>query len=352
MAIQKVKIGDTIIGDGHPPFIIAELSGNHNGDIARALQIIDAAHRAGAHAIKLQTYTADTMTIDCRRPEFTIEGGLWSGRQLYELYQEAATPWDWHQALFDHARELGILVFSTPFDETAVEFLETLDAPAFKIASFELVDLPLIRRVAATGKPIIMSTGMADEIEIGEAVETAKSVGCNELILLHCVSGYPTPYEDSNVSTIADLRKRFGCIVGLSDHSLGTAVSVAAVAMGACVIEKHFTLSRHDGGVDSAFSLEPNELEMLVRDTAIAHDAIGKPGYDQKLSEAKNIQFRRSLFAVKDIRKGEKLTSENVRCIRPGYGLKPKHFDIVMGKIARKNISRGTPLEWNLLNQD
>lgn len=348
MAMQQIKIGNRYIGDGHPPFIIAELSGNHNGDIARATQIIEAAHLAGAHAVKLQTYTADTMTIECDRPEFKIDGGLWSGRQLYDLYQEASTPWEWHQPLLDRAHELGILLFSSPFDETAVDFLEALNVPAFKIASFELVDTPLIRRVAQTGKPIIMSTGMADENEIGEAVDAAKSAGCQDLVLLHCISGYPTPYEDSNVAIVPDLRQRFGCLVGLSDHSLGTAVSVAAVAMGACVIEKHFTMARADGGVDSAFSLEPDELKRLVKDAMIAHQAIGQPSYHQKLSEEKNIQFRRSLFAVKDILKGEKLSSENVRCIRPGHGLKPKYIETVMGKVARENISRGTPLAWSL----
>ena len=346
MGDQEIRIGDRLVGDGHEPFIIAELSGNHNGDINRALEIVTAAHRAGAHAVKLQTYTADTMTIDCDRPEFRIEDGLWAGRKLYELYQEAATPWDWHQALFDRARDLGILIFSTPFDESAVDLLEHLDAPAFKIASFELVDLPLIRRVAQAGKPMIMSTGMADEEEIAEAVETARSAGCRDLILLHCVSAYPTPFEESNVSTVADLRRRFGCLAGLSDHTMGTAVPVAAVAQGACVIEKHFTLARSDGGVDSAFSLEPHELETLVRDTAIAQKAIGRPGYSRKGSEEKSIQFRRSLFAVKDIAKGEKLTAENVRCIRPGYGLKPKHLPEVIGKVAQDNIRRGTPLDW------
>ncbi len=347
----QIKIGDRFIGDEHPPFVIAELSGNHNGDIARALRILDEAHRAGAHAVKLQTYTADTMTIDCDRPEFMIEGGLWGGRQLYELYQEAATPWEWHQPLFERARELGILIFSTPFDETAVDFLETLEVPAYKIASFELVDLPLIRRVARAGKPMIMSTGMANETEIGEAVDAAKSAGCEDLVLLHCISGYPTPFEDSNVATVAELRNRFGCLVGLSDHSLGTAVSVAAVSLGACVVEKHFTLARSDGGVDSAFSLEPPELEALVTDTAIAHKAIGQPGYSRKSSEEKNIQFRRSIFVVKDIAKGEKLTGDNIRCIRPGHGLAPKHLDDVLGKVAVQDISRGTPLQWDQFEQ-
>lgn len=347
---QKIRIGDRLVGDGEEPLIIAELSGNHNGDIHRALEIVEAAHREGAHAVKLQTYSADTMTIDCDRPEFQIEGGLWAGRQLYELYQEASTPWEWHEALFRRAKELDILIFSTPFDETAVDFLEELDAPAFKIASFEVVDLTLVRRVAQTGKPMIMSTGMATEDEISEAVETARSAGCQDLILLHCISAYPTPYEESNVSTVADLRARFGCLAGLSDHTMGTAVSVAAVALGACVIEKHFTLSRSDGGVDSAFSLEPHELETLVRDTAIASKAIGRPSYSRTSSEEKSIQFRRSLFAVRDIAKGEKLTAENVRCIRPGHGLKPKHLPKVLGKIASGDIPRGTPLAWKLFS--
>ncbi len=346
---NEIRIDGRLIGRRHPPYIIGELSGNHNGDMERAFRIMEAAREAGANAVKLQTYRADTITIDCDRPEFQVTEGLWAGRTLYELYQEAATPWEWHAALFAKGRELGITVFSSPFDATAVDFLESLGTPAYKIASFELVDLPLVERVAATGKPLIMSTGMASLEEIEEAVETARAAGCREYALLHCISGYPTPAEESNLATIPDLADRFGCVVGLSDHTHGTAVAVAGVALGAAIVEKHVTLSRADGGVDSAFSLEPDELARLVSDTGVAHSAVGRPGYDRRASEQGNIQFRRSLFAVADIAAGEVITMEQVRSIRPGHGLAPKYLVDVIGRRARCDVARGTPLAWDML---
>jgi N-acetylneuraminate synthase len=338
------------IGPDQPPYIIAELSANHNGSLERALATMDAAQRCGADAIKLQTYTADTMTIDCDGPDFMIKGGLWDGYKLYDLYKWAETPYEWHQALFDHARQRGITVFSTPFDETAVDLLESLNTPAYKIASFEVLDLPLIRYVASTGKPLIMSTGMASETEIEEAVTAAREAGCQDLVLLHCISSYPAPLDQANLRQIPELARRFGTLSGLSDHTLGTTASVAAVALGACVIEKHFTLSRADKGPDSEFSLEPDDLERLCRDAKDAWLALGKPGFERQRSEEGSKVFRRSLYLVKDVEAGETLTQENLRRIRPGMGLSPKYYQHVLGRCVKQKLSRGTALQLDHLN--
>jgi len=346
---KSFQIGGTIIGEGQPPYIIAEMSGNHNNDLSRALRIIDAAKAAGVQAVKIQTYTADTITIDHNGDEFLIKEGLWAGRNLYELYEEAHTPWDWHKAMFDHAAKKHITLFSSPFDKTAIDFLEDLNAPAYKIASFELIDLPLIRYAAATGKPIIMSTGLATKDEISEAIEAVRESGNQNLVVLHCVSGYPSDPAEANLKTMQDIAEGFDVLSGLSDHSHGIAVPVAAVALGASVIEKHITLSRADGGVDSAFSLEPQEFSDLVSASRIAHSALGQVNYDLKDSEVENQQFRRSLYVVADIAKGAKLTGENIRSIRPGLGLKPKYYEEVMGKVAVKDIPRGRPLSWDML---
>lgn len=334
------------IGPGHPPYLIAEMSGNHNGDLNRALALIDAARASGADAVKLQTYTADTITIAHDGPGFRLEGGLWAGRTLHDLYREAHTPWDWHAPLFAHARSLGLTIFSSPFDDTAVALLEQLDAPAFKIASFELIDLPLIRRAARSGKPLIVSTGLANLGEIAEAVEAA---GDTPLALLHCVSGYPTAPEDCNLRTIPHLAEAFGVTAGLSDHTRGVAVSVAAVALGASVIEKHFTLSRADGGVDSAFSLEPDEFKAMADSARTAWAALGRVHYGVEPSEAGGRDYRRSLYVVADIAAGEALTSTNVRSIRPGFGMEPKHLPTVIGRRADRPLTRGTPLRWDML---
>ena len=349
----EITIDGRPIGAAHPPYIVAELSGNHNGDIERAFALIEAAKAAGADAVKLQTYTADTITLDHDGPGFALTDGLWAGQTLYQLYQEASTPWDWHESLFAKAREVGITCFSSPFDPTAVALLEELGAPAYKIASFEIIDTPLIERVAATGKPVIMSTGMASLDEIGEAVEAARSAGSGEIALLQCTSGYPTPPEDSNLLTIPDLAERFGGVVGLSDHTMGTSVPVAAIALGATLVEKHFTLRRADGGVDSAFSLEPEELKRLCADCRTAWTALGRVSYERAPSEAPSELARRSLYAVADIAEGEELTERNVRSIRPAYGLAPKHLPKhlpnVLGRRAARAIARGTPLDWSLI---
>lgn len=348
-----IAIAHRHVGAQHAPFIIAEMSGNHNHSLDRALEIVEAAARCGAHALKLQTYTADTMTIDAPGPQFQIQdpASLWNGATLYELYQQAHTPWEWHKPIFERARSLGLIPFSTPFDETAVDFLESLDVPCYKIASFENTDLPLIRRVAATGKPMIISTGMASLRELDDMVKTARAAGCRDLILLKCTSTYPATPADTNISTIPHMRTLFDCEIGLSDHTMGVGVSVASVALGATVIEKHFTLSRADGGVDSAFSLEPAEMQQLVIETQRAWQGIGKVAYGPTIAEKNSLQFRRSLYVVEDIKAGEMLTHQNVRAIRPGHGLAPGHIDEVIGKLAARDAVRGTPLAWSLLQR-
>lgn len=338
------------IGEQCPPFVIAEMSGNHNQSLERALEIVDAAAKTGVHALKIQTYTPDTMTLDLDEREFYISdpGSLWAGTSLYKLYGQAYTPWEWHQAIFERARERGIIVFSTPFDDSAVDFLERLDAPCYKIASFENTDLPLIRRVAATGKPMIISTGMASIAELDETVRAAREAGCKDLILLKCTSTYPASAGNTNILTIPHMRELFGCEVGLSDHTMGVGVSVASVALGACVIEKHFTLSRADGGVDSAFSMEPAEMAQLVVETERAWQALGQVSYGATEAEMKSVVFRRSLYVVKDLKAGDVLTKDNVRAIRPGLGLPTKYFDVVLGKTLRQDVARGTALGWEL----
>lgn len=347
----SIMIADRHIGLLYPPFIIAEMSGNHNQSLDRAFEIVDAAAASGAHALKLQTYTADTMTLDIKEREFLIQdpNSLWRGRSLYDLYQEAHTPWEWHKPIFDRCREKGIICFSTPFDDTAVDFLEELDAPCYKIASFENADIPLIRKVAATGKPIIMSTGMASIAELDESVRAAREAGCKDLILLKCTSTYPAPPENTNIRTIPHLKELFDCEVGLSDHTMGVGVSVAAVALGATVIEKHFTLCRADGGVDSSFSLEPNELGSLIVETERAWQALGKVSYGPTEKEKKSLQFRRSLYVTKDMKVGDIFTSQNLKSVRPGFGLPPKYFELLLGKKVNRNVSKGTPLEWEFV---
>lgn len=349
--MSAFKIADRPIGRGHPPFVIAEMSGNHNQSLERALEIVEAAAATGAHALKLQTYTPDTMTLDLDTGEFHIDdpASLWSGTSLYKLYEQAHTPWEWHKPIFERARALGMLCFSTPFDETAVDFLERLDVPAYKIASFENTDLPLIRRVAATGKPLIISSGMATVAELDEAIRTARAAGCEQIVLLKCTSSYPASPENSNVSTIAHMRELFGCEVGLSDHTMGVGAAVAAVALGASVIEKHFTLRRADGGVDSAFSLEPDEMKTLVVETERAWQALGRVTYGPTRQEHASSVFRRSLYIVRDVEAGETLNAENVRAIRPGHGLSPKYLEVVLGTKVRQSLKRGTPLSWEVL---
>ena len=340
---KRVNINGRIIGPGQPPYILAEMSANHNGSLERAFETISAAHKCGADGIKIQTYTPDTLTIDCDRDDFKVEGGLWDGYTLYQLYQEAHTPYEWHKPLFEHAAALDFTIFSTPFDETAVDLLEDLNAPAYKIASFEAVDLPLIRYAASTKKPMIISTGMANFEEIEEAVQTARDAGCLELILLHCISAYPAPLDQANLATIQDLRKRFDLVVGLSDHTLGT-LAPTATALGANFIEKHFTIDPNDKGPDSAFSISPPQLEELVTATREAWSSIGQPGYELKPAEQANRVFRRSLYFVKELKAGQEITAKDVRRIRPGYGLPPKLIDDVIGAKVKRDIDIGEPV--------
>ena len=346
-----MKIQHWGVGAGSAPLVIAEMSGNHNQSLDRALEIVDAAAQSGAHALKIQTYTAETMTIDIREREFFIsdEKSLWKGESLFDLYKKAYTPWEWHEAIFDRAKKHTMLAFSTPFDRTAVDFLEDLNVPCYKIASFENTDLPLIRYVAATGKPMIISTGMATFAELDETVDAARSAGCNDLVLLKCTSTYPSTPDDSNILTIPEMRSRYGCEIGISDHTMGIGVSVAAVALGATVVEKHFTLQRSDGGVDSAFSMEPQEMAQLVIETERAWQALGKVQHGPTEKEKASLVFRRSLYVVADVKAGEKLTSTNVRAIRPGNGIAPKFYDEVIGKTAKRDIARGTPLSHDLI---
>ena len=346
-----MKIGDRTIGAAAAPFVIAELSGNHNGSLERALAVVDAAAAAGAHALKIQTYTADTITLDAPRPEFRIEDpqSPWRGETLHSLYANASTPYEWHERIFARARAKGLLAFSTPFDESAVDFLEGFGVPAYKIASFENTHLPLIRKAAATGKPLIVSTGMATREELDDAVGAARAAGCRDLVLLKCTSTYPADPANSNLRTIPDLRTRYGCEVGLSDHTPGTAVAAAAVALGATVIEKHLTLARADGGVDAAFSLEPDEFARLVRDVTDAWKAGGGVFYGPTPDELPSLRFRRSLYVAEDMRAGEAFTAKNLRVVRPGLGLPPKHFEEVLGRRVRAATPRGTPLSWDLI---
>ena len=350
MGKDTIEIAGRKIGPAHPPYIIAEISANHNGNLDKALELMTAAAATGADAIKLQTYTPDTITIDHDGPDFQIKGGLWNGYNLYSLYKEAYTPFEWHPTLFEHARKLGVHVFSTPFDDSAVDLLAGLSTPAFKIASFEAIDLPLIRRAARVGKPMIISTGMADIAEIGAAVEAARGEGCAELVLLHCVSSYPAPADQYNLRTIRDLAERFGVIAGLSDHTLGTVVAATSVAMGACVIEKHFTLRRADVGPDSEFSLEPAEFTRLVEDARTAFSALGQVNYERVSAEKANVQFRRSLYIVEDIKAGEPFTSDNVRSIRPGFGMPPDDIGKFVGKRARRDLKRGEATEPTMID--
>ncbi len=343
------KVGPFTIGEAHVPFIIAEMSGNHNQSLERALAIVDAAAACGAHAMKIQTYTADSMTLDLSEGEFSIrdEKSLWNGRTLYDLYREASTPYEWHQPLFQRCRDLGMVGFSTPFDPSAVDFLEELEVPLYKVASFELVDHPLIKRIAKTGKPIIMSTGMATEAEIAEAVQAARSSGNSPIVLLKCTSTYPASPEDTNIRTIREISRRFGTYAGLSDHTMGIGVAVASVALGACVIEKHFTLKRSDGGVDSAFSLEPDELKALVIETKRAHQSLGSIQWGPSEKEKPSLQFRRSLYIASDMKQGDLLNASNLRPIRPGFGLSPKHFESLIGKPVNRDLKKGTPMKWD-----
>ena len=348
---NSVEINGREIGPNCPPYIIAELSANHNGDIERALETIKVAHEQGADAIKIQTYTAETMTIDCDSEEFMIRGGLWDGYKLYDLYKWAETPFEWHRTIFDYAARIGITIFSTPFDETAVDLLEELNVPAYKIASFEATDIPLIRYVSSKGRPVIISTGTCSEEEIADAVLAARESGCKDLVLLHCISSYPAPIAEANLLQMPNLAARFNSLPGLSDHTLGTTASVAAVALGACVIEKHFTLSRQDKGPDSDFSIEPPELKRLCQDTRDAWLALGRPGFERQQVEDASKLYRRTIYFVRDMQAGQKVTELDIRRIRPGYGLPSKHFGEIIGRTVRHDVKRGTSVQWELLDE-
>jgi pseudaminic acid synthase len=346
--MNEITVGNKVIGINQKPFIIAEMSGNHNQSLERALKIVEEAAKSGADAIKLQTYTAETMTLDIDKGEFVVGDSLhlWKGKSLYELYKEAFTPWEWHEPIFIRAKELGIIPFSTPFDESAVDFLEELNVPMYKISSFENTDIPLIQKVASTGKPILISTGMATVAELDETVRIARKAGCKDLILLKCTSTYPATPEDSNIITIPHMKELFRCQVGLSDHTMGVGVAVASVALGATVIEKHFTLSRADGGVDAEFSLEPHEMNLLVEETKRAWEALGAVHYGPTEKEKASIKYRRSIYVSQDIKEGEPFTKENIKVIRPGFGLEPKYYEIFIGKTAKKDLKQGTALTW------
>lgn len=351
--MDEIKIGSFFVGKEHPPLIVAELSGNHQGSLKKAIEIIDAAKKAGAHAIKLQTYTPDTITLDVKREEFVIKDpdNLWKDRHLYDLYQEAHTPWEWHETIFKHCREIGIEVFSSPFDETAVDFLEELNVPCYKIASAEIIDLPLIRKAAKTGKPLIISTGAATFAEIEEGVEAARSEGCSQMILLKCTAAYPAPPKDVNLRTLPHLAASFDTLVGLSDHTLGIGVAIASIPYGACLIEKHFTLSRHEGGVDSPFSLEPEELRLLVTESKRAWEALGSVCYIPAESEKLVRSLRPSLYFMEDLKKGTIIKPQHVRTVRPGKGLLPKEISRILGLPLAKNIQKGTPVSWDHFNE-
>ena len=348
---DSISIDSFQLAQGQAPFIVAEMSGNHNQSLDRALAIVDAAAECGCHALKIQTYTADTLTINVDSGLFKIsdQKSLWQGRSLHDLYAQAYTPWEWHQPIFDRCKQRGLIAFSTPFDDTAVDFLEQLNAPLYKIASFENTHLPLIKKVAATGKPIIVSTGMASVGELQELVQTVRQTGNQKLILLKCTSAYPAPASAANLKTISHLAEMFDCLVGLSDHTAGIGVAVAAVTMGACLVEKHFTLDRSAGGPDASFSLEPSEMTMLVQECQRAHAAIGTVSYERTSAEEKSIMFRRSVFIVENVAAGEVLNEKNIRIIRPGYGLAPKYFEKCLGKRASKALRRGTPLSWEMI---
>ncbi|WP_018931386.1 pseudaminic acid synthase [Gracilibacillus lacisalsi] len=349
--MKEVTIHNRKIGTDYEPFVIAEMSGNHNQSLERALEIVEAAAKAGADALKIQTYTADTMTLEVEKGDFVISdpNSPWANKSLYNLYQEAYTPWEWHQSIFDRCQELGMIAFSSPFDETAVDFLENLHVPCYKIASFECTDIPLIRKVARTKKPMIISTGMCTVAEIEETVQAAKEEGCNEIILLKCTSTYPATPENSHIKTIPHMKELFQCPIGLSDHTLGSGVAVASVALGASVIEKHFTLSRQDGGVDAPFSLEPEEFHLLVQETKRAWQAMGKVQYGPTKAEDQSKKYRRSIYVTENVKKGESLTRDNIRVIRPGFGLAPKYYEMCLGKTVNQPIEKGTPLSWDFI---